>query len=176
MDFTKYIESYKDFPKKGVVYRDFTKILGGPEALKRVIKDIEDYFVDKGITKIAAIEAKGFTIGTALAYKMSLPLVLIRKPHLTPGKVLSEKFVKEYGTGEYQIKKGTFAYSDKVLIVYDIMAGGGATMAAIRLVEKSKAKVLGCAYIIELEYLKGREQLMGYDLFSLVKIKNKNEI
>lgn len=174
IDYKKYIESCKDFPKKGVLYWDFTPILSDPKVFRQAIADIIKYFEGKSITKIAAIEAKGFTIGAALAYEMRVPLVLIRKPELTPGKILKEKFVKEYGMGEYQIKEGIISEADKVLIVYDIMAGAGATKAAIKLIEKSKAKVLGCTYVIELEYLSGRKELEDYDLFSLIKIKNKN--
>lgn len=175
-NYREHLESCKDFPKEGVLYWDFTPILFHPAVFRNAITDIIEHFKNKGITKIAAIEAKGFTIGAALAYEMQIPLVLIRKPELTPGKVLREKFVKEYGMGEYQIKEGVISETDKVLIVYDIMAGAGATRAAINLAEKSKAKVVGCTYVIELEYLSGRKELDGYDLFSLIKIKDKNEI
>lgn len=173
MNYQKFIESFKNFPKQGVVYWDFTPLLKDPKAFMHAIQDIMQHFKGKGISKIAAIESKGFLLGSALACAMQKPLVLIRKPGLTPGEVLSEKFEKEYGFGEYQIKKGQFCKSDKVLIVYDILAGPGATQAAINIIEKSGAKVAGCAYVIELAYLKGRESLQKYDLFSLVKIKNK---
>lgn len=170
IDFTKYIESFEDFPKPGVVYRDFTALLADPAAFAAAIDKFEQHFVSHGITKIAAIEAKGFTIGGALAHKMRLPLVLIRKPELVPGKVDCQKFVKEYGTGEYQIKVGQFAKEDRVLIVYDIMAGAGATKAAVNLIERAGAKVYGCAYVIELNYLSGRADLEQFDVFSLVRI------
>jgi len=175
-NYSKYLESQKDFPKEGVLYWDFTPLLSHPAAFRSAIADIIKHFKNKGVTKIAAIEAKGFTIGVALAYEMHLPLVLIRKPELIPGKVLSKKFVKEYGVGEYQIKEGIISEKDKVLIVYDIMAGAGATNAAISLVEESKAKVVGCAYVIELEYLFGRKEVGDYELFSLIKIRDKNGI
>ncbi|MFH1638356.1 MAG: adenine phosphoribosyltransferase [Candidatus Woesearchaeota archaeon] len=175
-DYKQFIEAHRDFPKKGVVFRDFTPLIKNPEAFRDAINDIKKHFNGKDINKIAAIESKGFIIGSALAYEMGLPLVLIRKPSLTPGEVISEKFIKEYGEGEYQVKNGTFTSQDNVLIVYDIMAGPGATRAVIHLVEKQKAKVVGCAYVIELEYLHGREQLKGYDLFSLVKFGDKYEV
>lgn len=170
MNYQKYIESQQDFPKTGVRYWDFTPLLENPVAFRQAISNIKSHFKDKRITKIAAIEAKGFTIGAALAYEMSLPLILIRKPALTPGRTISEKFTKEYGKGEYQIKEKAVKNGDRVLIMYDIMAGPGATKAAINLVKKAGAKVVGCAYVIELEYLHGREELERYDLFSLAKI------
>lgn len=167
-NYRNYLETCTDFPKQGVVYWDFTPILANPDVFRAAVLDIAAHF--KGVTKIAAVEAKGFTLGAALAYELQLPLVLIRKPELTPGKTLSEKFVKEYGVGEYHIKEGVVGSKDRVLIVYDIMAGAGATEAAIKLVERSGGNVVGCAYVIELDYLKGREGLVGYDLFSLVRI------
>ena len=165
INYRNYLETCKDFPKQGVVYWDFTPILANPVVFRQAVRDIAARFKD--VTKIAAVEAKGFTLGAALAYEMQLPLVLIRKPELTPGKTLSEKFIKEYGAGEYHLKEGVVHAKDRVLIVYDIMAGAGATRAAINLVERSGGKVVGCAYVIELEYLKGREGLAGYDLSRL---------
>lgn len=112
-------------------------------------------------------------MGSALAYDARLPLVLIRKPELMPGKVESRQFVKEYGTGEYQLRCEQLNSADRVLILYDIMAGAGASRAAVDLVRASGAHVVGLAYIIELEYLCGRELLPELELFSLVKIKSK---
>ncbi len=175
-DYKEFITSQQDFPKEGVLYWDFTPMLKDPAAFRKVISDIKEHFQETKVTKIAAIESKGFTIGSALAYEINLPLVLIRKPHLTPGKVVREEFIKEYGKGEYQVKVDSFGVGDRVLIVYDIMAGAGATKAAINLAEKCGAEVVGCAYVIELKYLGGRDSLDGYDLFSLVKIREKKAI
>lgn len=173
MDYKNYVKSYLDFPKKDIVFWDFSYLLKSPEALKQAIREIKEYITDKKITKIAAIESKGFTIASILAYELEKPLVLIRKPNLIPGEYLSEKFIKEYGYGEYQMKIDSCDQEDSVLIVYDIMAGSGATKAAINLIEKQKANVIGIVYITELEYLKGREELTNYDIFSLVKINDK---
>jgi adenine phosphoribosyltransferase len=168
-----YVESFRDFPKKGVIFWDFTKLLKNPQILRTVILEIKEHFKNKKITKVAAIESKGFTLGSILAYELKKPLILIRKPGLIPGKTIREEFVKEYGKASYEIKENSFNKNDCVLIVYDIMAGSGASKAAINLIEREKAKVLGFVYVIELEYLKGRKDLKKYDLFSLVKIKKK---
>lgn len=170
------IEAVPDFPKAGVVYFDFTPILADPGLFRQSVTSIKDHFQTKNITKIAAIEAKGFLLGAALAYEMETPLVLIRKPELSPGEVDTEPFEKEYGFAEYQLKKGAVHKTDIVLIVYDIMAGPGATKAAINLIGRAGAKVAGCAYAIELDYLKGREALSGLDIFSLVQIQHKPEL
>lgn len=171
MNFERYIRSYPDFPKSGVLFWDFVPLLLAPQAFKQAIRNIKNHFENKTITHIAAIEAKGFTIGSALAYEMELPLVLIRKPGRTPGEVVKTSFTKEYGQGEYHLKAHSLNECDRVLVVYDILAGAGATQAAIELVESQGAEVEGCAYIIELAYLSGRESLCPYDLFSLVKIE-----
>lgn len=175
MGFRKLIKSYQDFPKKGVIFWDFSELLLNSQAFIKSIDVLCDQFANHRITKIAAIESKGFTIGAAMAYKLQKPLVLIRKPGLIPGKTNKQSFIKEYGFGEYQIKQRSFSRNDQVLVVYDIMAGAGATKAAIQLVEKQHAKVIGCCYMIELEYLNGRQDLKEYNIFSLVKIpKLKN--
>jgi adenine phosphoribosyltransferase len=189
-EYFHFLQSCQDFPKKGIVYWDFTPLLENPEAFRSAVSEIKNHFSDSNsnsdsnlkshsdsssrMNKIAAIESKGFILGSALSYEMKLPLALIRKPGLIPGDCCSEKFEKEYGFGEYQIKKSLFSKEDKVLLVYDILAGAGATKAAISLIEKSGAEVVGCAYIIELEYLDGRKDLPLLDIFSLVKIREKD--
>lgn len=167
-----YIRSYPNFPKPGITYWDFTGLLADPAAFRNAVSTFVEFMKGKSITKIAAIEAKGFTVASAIAYETHTPLVLIRKPGLIPGEVYSQQFVKEYGTGEYQVKKTAFAPSDRVLIFYDIMAGEGATKAAAALIERSGATVAGCAYVIELAYLHGREQLKQYDICSLITISD----
>lgn len=173
MCYKEYIRSYKDFPKEGVLYWDFTYLLKNVNMRKQAISEMLEFLKDKGIDKIVAIESKGFTIGSILAYELDKPLVLIRKPNLIPGEFYSETFVKEYGTAEYQMKKDAIEENEKVVIVYDIMAGSGATKAAIKLVEKCRGKVKCLLYVTELEYLKGRQDLQGYDIFSLYKVREK---
>lgn len=175
MDYKNYVRSYKDFPKKDVLFWDFTYLLKDVEARRSALNEIIEFLKDKKVDKIAAIESKGFTIGSMLAYELDLPLVLIRKPNLIPGNYYSEEFIKEYGTGEYQIKDDAINQNENVLIVYDIMAGSGASKAGINLVEKCGGKVSGLVYITELEYLNGRADLKDYDIFSLVRVKEKND-
>lgn len=174
MDYKNYVRSYKNFPKKDVLFWDFTYLLKDVNARKSAINEIKKFLKDKKLDKIVAIESKGFTIGSILAYELNLPLVLVRKPNLIPGKFYSESFVKEYGTAEYQIKEDAIEKGENVAIVYDIMAGSGASKAAINLVEKCGGKVCSLVYITELEYLNGRKDLEAYDIFSLVKVSDKN--
>lgn len=173
MNYNEFVRSYRDFPKEGVLFWDFTYLLKDVNTRKSAIKEIKEFLKNKKVDKIAAIESKGFTIGSILAYELDVPLVLIRKPNLIPGKYYSESFVKEYGTAEYQLKDDAIENGENVVIVYDIMAGSGASKAGINLVEKCGGKVEGLVYITELEYLNGREDLKEYDIFSLVKVKEK---
>ena len=175
MDYKDYIKSYKDFPKKDVLFWDFTYLLKNVEARRKAISEMIDFLKDKNVDKIVAIEAKGFTIGSILAFELDKPLVLIRKPHLIPDEFYSEKFIKEYGEAEYQIKKDAIEKSEKVAIVYDIMAGSGATKAAINLVHKCQGDIKALMYVTELEYLHGREELKEYNIFSLFKVGEKND-
>lgn len=173
MDYKNFVRSYKNFPKEDVLFWDFTYLLKDVNARRNAIEEIKAFLKDKKVDKIAAIESKGFTIGSILAYELNVPLVLIRKPNLIPGKFYSETFVKEYGTSEYQIKDDAIEKDENIIIVYDIMAGSGASQAGINLVEKCGGKVEALVYITELEYLGGRENLEKYDIFSLVKVKEK---
>lgn len=171
--FSDYIVSYKDFPKPGVVYWDFTYLLKEPSIRSAAISAFIDHFQQRNITKVAAVESKGFTIGALIAERLHLPLILIRKPSLIPGNTHTASFVKEYGMGSYEIKADACTAADSVLIIYDIMAGAGATQAAATLIGKTGATVAGCGFIVELEYLHGREQLKDVDIFSLVKVAQK---
>ena len=173
MEYRNYVKSYSDFPKKDVLFWDFTYLLKDVETRKKAIDEMLNFLEDKNIDKIAAIESKGFTFGAILADRLEKPLVLIRKPNLIPGEFYSQSFIKEYGIGEYQIKKDAIEKNEKVAIIYDIMAGSGASQAAIQLIQKCGGKVKGLVYVTELEYLNGRENLKEYDIFSLVKVKEK---
>jgi len=175
MNYREYIKSYKDFPKKDITFWDFTYLLNDVEARNSAIKDIKKFLHNKEFNKIVAIESKGFTIGAIIAHELNKPLVLIRKPNLIPSDFYSETFNKEYGTSEYQIKSDLINENDKVIIIYDIMAGSGATKCAINLIERCGGKITSLVYITELEYLKGRQDLQDYDVFSLVKIGGKND-
>jgi adenine phosphoribosyltransferase len=175
MNYKKHIESFDNFPKQGVKFWDFTGILLNPEIFNEAILEIGHAFKDIEFNKIVAIEAKGFLIGGALALHLAKPLVLVRKPGFIPGKVQTQEFIKEYASGTYEMKENTLSSSDKVLIIYDILAAPGATLAAINLVKSQKAQVSGCAFMIELEYLQARKDLGKYKIHSVVKIAGKNE-
>lgn len=173
MDYKDGVRSYPDFPKDGVLFWDFTYLLKDVDMRNQAIQEMKEFIESKNVDKIVAIESKGFTIGSILAHELGLPLVLIRKPNLIPGEYYQEDFVKEYGVAQYQIKTDAIERNEKVVLVYDIMAGSGATKAGINLINKCGGDVQGLVYVTELEYLHGREELNDYDIFSLVKVSEK---
>jgi adenine phosphoribosyltransferase len=174
MNYREYVKSYEDFPKDGVLFWDFSYLLKNVGARNSAVGEMKRFLSDKKVDKIAAIESKGFTLGSILAHELQKPLILIRKPGLIPDQTYSEEFVKEYGTGEYQIKADAIEQGERVAIIYDIMAGSGASLAAVELVHNCGGVVAALAYVTELEYLKGRDDLADYEIFSLVKVKNRD--
>lgn len=164
-----YIERYPDFPKPGVVYYDFSPLIASPKIWEEALDELESYLEGIEYTVVAAIDAKGFILGAALAQRKGLPLVLVRKSGLVPGEVYTREFEKEYGRGSYQMQKGALDSKDRVLVAYDILAGPGASKAAFELVEE-EASVAAGVYITELEYLGGREELSDYEIHSLYKV------
>jgi adenine phosphoribosyltransferase len=175
VNYRDYIRSYPDFPKDGVLFWDFSYLLKDVAARNSAVTDMKTFLADKNIDKIAAIEAKGFTLGAILAHELNLPLVLIRKPHRTPGRLYQQPFVKEYGTDAYELKADALETDERIAIVYDIMAGSGASKAAISLVQQCGAQVAALVYAIELAYLGGRQDLASYDIHSLVTIRERDD-
>jgi adenine phosphoribosyltransferase len=168
--FRSYIETEVGFPKEGVVFHDFTPLHADAEAFGEAIEVLAGDLAGTQFDVVVGVEAKGFIVGTALATYYGLPLLLARKPGLTPGTVLQEEFVKEYGVGTYEMKAGGLSPGQRVLIVYDILAGPGATNAVATLVRRQGATPVAAAFIVELEYLGGRTELMVPQVVSLVKV------
>ena len=164
------IEITKDFPKPGVSFTDFTPLHEDPDLFQELLTQAASALREIDYDTLVAVEAKGFILGGALAATLGKPLHLVRKPGLIPGKVLAASFVKEYGEGTYEMKDGALKPGDKAVVIYDILAGAGASAAAFALIEAQGAQVAAGLYVTELEYLGGRENLAYYNLISLVKI------
>ena len=168
MDLKKYIYDIPDFPTKGILFRDITPLLNNGEAFKYAVSKMVEYAKKVGATKIVAPEARGFLFGTAVAYELSLPFVPVRKPGKLPREIISEEYALEYGTNTISIHKDAINENDKVLVVDDLLATGGTVNAACKLVERSKGKVVGMIFAIELVDLNGRELLKKYEVESLL--------
>ena len=152
------IRSVNDFPKKGIIFRDITTALKEPEVLKEMIDYLCDQFKDVKIDYIAGIESRGFIFGMPMAYKLNAGFVPIRKPNKLPAETLSQEYSLEYGTDKIEIHTDAIKEGDNVLIVDDLLATGGTAEAACKLIKKTGGNLVGIAFLIELEDLKGRDK------------------
>ena len=165
----KLIRSVKDFPEKGVIFRDITTALKDKEGLEIVIKDFTDRYKDKGIDYVVGADARGFIFGAAIAYNIGAGFVPARKPGKLPAEVESVEYSLEYGKNSIEIHKDAFGKGSKILIVDDLLATGGTAKAMAQLVEKLEAEVYELAFMIELSDLRGRDFLKDYEVYSQLK-------
>jgi len=166
-----HIRNVPDWPKPGIQFKDVTTLCKVHTPFKESCDRIINNYRDKAITKVAAIEARGYVWGGVLAYQLGAGFVLMRKPGKLPYKTLNETYELEYGTDSIEMHIDAIEEGDKVLIFDDLLATGGTAKAAINLVEKAGGVVIGIAFVIELTgSLHGRDKLEGYDILSLVKI------
>ncbi len=169
IDFCAHIRTVPDFPKKGIMFRDITTLLQSKEVFAELVETfVEKYRTDR-IDAVVGIESRGFIVGAALAHRLGVAFVPIRKPGKLPAKKIKEEYSLEYGTDAIEIHADALHPGDKVLIHDDLLATGGTVGAACRLVERLGAKVVGISFIIELSYLLGRDKVKNYPVFSLVQ-------
>ena len=173
MNLKDYVTTIPDFPKKGIMFRDVTPVIENGESLKYAIDQLADFAQKVGANKIAGPEARGFVLGAAIAYKLGLGFVLIRKPGKLPRKTISEDYALEYGTNTLCVHEDSFKPGDKVLIVDDLLATGGTAVASARLVERSGASVAGMGFLIDLVDLKGKEVLKDYNVLALMEYEGE---
>lgn len=163
------IRDVPDFPKKGIIFKDISTALKEPDIFQSVIDELYHQFRDKGITKVAGIEARGFILGSALAYKLHAGFVLIRKPGKLPAETYSQSYELEYGTDTLEVHKDAFKENDVVLMHDDLLATGGTTLATIQLIKKFNVKKILISYLVELGFLNGRERIGNdYETHSLI--------
>lgn len=170
MDFKQYIADIPDFPEPGIIFRDVTPLLKNKEAYHQTIAAFKKW-VDSLSVKVDVVagpEARGFIFGCPVAYEIGAGFVPVRKPGKLPRETVSEEYALEYGTNEIQIHADSIQPGENVIIVDDLLATGGTVEATVKLIEKLGGKVVGIAFLIELEALKGREKLNGYEVCSLI--------
>jgi len=153
------IRDVPDFPREGILFKDITTVLSDKEAFKNCVDLLADYYKRQKIDYIAGIEARGFIFGSALAYKMEVGFIPIRKPGKLPSKTERVSYDLEYGKDSLEIHTDAVEPGKRVLIVDDLLATGGTAEAAIKLVKKIGGIIVGIAFVVELEFLKGREKL-----------------
>jgi len=165
----KLIREVPDFPKPGILFYDITTLLKDPAGLKAVIDALRDRYARTKVDLVLGVEARGFIFAPALAYALGAGFIPVRKPKKLPARTVREEYQLEYGSDSLEIHADAIQPGQSVLIVDDLLATGGTAAAVARLVEKLGGKVAGLGFVVELDFLKGREKLGGYDVFSLLQ-------
>ncbi len=169
LDPAAFIKDVPDFPKKGIVFKDITPLLGNPAAFTAAIDRMAEPFKDAGISYVAGIESRGFLLAAPLACLLKAGLVPIRKKGKLPRKTKSASYALEYGQDCIEAHEDAFPAGAKVLLVDDVLATGGTAKAACELIEAIGGQVVGVSLLIELDFLNGRANLAGRDVRALVK-------
>ena len=168
IDLKEHIRSIPDFPKPGIVFRDITTLLAKPEVFEHAVHLFANRFQDRGVTAVIAAEARGFIFAAPLAIKLQAAFIPVRKPGKLPFDTHSFHYELEYGTDTLEMHTDALTENDRVLLVDDLLATGGTMEACIQITERTGAGVVGCAFVIELDFLKGRSRLEPYEVYSLV--------
>ncbi len=169
MDLNAYIRDVPDFPKKGILFKDITPLLGDAKAFDAAIEGLAAKYRGQGISAIAGIESRGFILGAALALKLGVGFIPIRKPGKLPYKTKKREYSLEYGKDAIEIHEDAVKPGRKVLLVDDVIATGGTARAAADLLKEMGADLVGIAFLIELSFLKGTDRLKGEPVFSLMR-------
>lgn len=163
------IRNIPDFPKPGIQFKDITPLVKDPAMLKLAVRELIRPFRDKNLTAVAGMEARGFIFGSLAAIELDIGFVPLRKPGKLPYDVQSISYDLEYGSAELQVHIDAVNRGDRVILVDDLIATGGTASASCRLIEMLGATVVGCAFVMELNDLKGRDKLSGYPVHSLIQ-------
>jgi adenine phosphoribosyltransferase len=168
MDLNPFIRDIPDFPKPGILFKDITPLLANATAFGHAIDLLSIRYAGEPIDAIAAAEARGFLFAAPLALKLHIPLVPLRKPGKLPYRTYSLKYDLEYGQAELHMHIDGVEPGQRVLLVDDLLATGGTMAAGAQLVEQAGGIVAGCAFLVELGFLRGRARLSAYDVFSVL--------
>ena len=169
MELKDRISEYPNFPKKGILFRDFSPILKDPSALSFVVEEFSKHFHPKDVDVFVGIESRGFILASILAQKYDKGMILLRKAGKLPGKTAKTSYTIEYGKAVLEIQKTALNKGERVVICDDLLATGGTAKAAAKLVEKMEGKISGFAFIIELTELDGVKKISEYKTVSLVQ-------
>ena len=172
-DLRDHIRDIPDFPKPGIVFKDITPLLLDPQALDRAVTLLAEWARPKEIDLVLAAEARGFILGAALARELGVGFVPARKPGKLPHDTVAAEYILEYGVDALEMHADALAHGARVLLHDDLLATGGTAEALCKLVEQAGGVVAGCAFVIELAFLNGRDRLAGYDVRSLVVVDSE---
>ena len=169
MDIKDYVASIPDFPIEGILFRDITPLMADGEAFHQACEELIEYARKIGAEVVVGPESRGFIFGCPVAHELHIGFVPVRKPNKLPRETISYKYDLEYGSNELFMHADAIKKGQKVLLVDDLLATGGTVAATIKLVEMLGGEVVGCAFLIELTDLKGREALKGYDVYTMLQ-------
>jgi adenine phosphoribosyltransferase len=164
----KLIREVPDFPKPGILFYDITTLLKDKLGFATLIDALSEYYLPKGVDLILGMEARGFIFGPALAYRLNAGFVPVRKPGKLPAATARVEYQLEYGSNALEIHKDAVQKGQRVIIVDDLLATGGTAEATAKLAASLGAQIAGLGFVVELDFLKGREKLLPYDVFSLL--------
>lgn len=164
----KAIRDVPDFPKQGIIFKDITPVLADPKLFKSAVSLFVKRHKKQGINKVAAIDARGFIFGGAVANKLGIGMVPIRKKGKLPYKAFEQSYDLEYGSATLTIHQDAFNPGDRVLLIDDLLATGGTAAASAKLIEQAGGVVASIDFLVELTFLKGREKIPGYDVFAAI--------
>ena len=169
MDLTKIVRDIVDFPQEGIIFRDITPVLQNPEALRAAIEQFCEKLKDVNFDYVVGPESRGFIFGVPVAYALGKGFIPVRKPGKLPCEVIKKSYDLEYGSNVLEMHKDALKPGDRVVVVDDLIATGGTTKAICELVEELGAEVVSLNFFIELEGLKGRDFLKGYEINTLIQ-------
>lgn len=163
------IRDIPDFPKKGIIFKDITTLLGDAKSFQRMIDLLSHRYIGEKIDKVVGVEARGFIIGAALAYKLGAGIALVRKPGKLPSKTFAKSYELEYGTDTLEMHTDAIKKGEKVLIADDLLATGGTMAAVVDMVESMGGNIVECCFMVELTAFHGGKKLPKGKVFSLLK-------
>ncbi|MDR0921153.1 MAG: adenine phosphoribosyltransferase [Lactobacillales bacterium] len=168
MDLTKYIASIENYPKEGITFRDISPLMANGAAYRDATQQIVDYAKEKNIDMVVGPEARGFIVGCPVAFEMGVGFAPVRKPGKLPRETISAEYEKEYGVDTLTMHKDAITPGMRVLVVDDLLATGGTVKATIEMIEALGGIVVGCAFLIELDELRGRDKIADYEVKALM--------
>lgn len=163
------IRDVPDFPKPGILFKDITPILQDAPTFKKVVSAFVERYAAQKIDAVVGIESRGFIFGAPIAFELGVPFVPVRKQGKLPYQTVQVSYDLEYGSATIEMHVDAVAKGNRVVVIDDLLATGGTAQAACKLIEKVGGKIVECAFVVELAFLKGREKLNGREIFSLVQ-------
>lgn len=168
-DLKKHIRDIPNFPQEGIIFKDISTLLKNKDAFKKSIDTLARRFKDERVEYIVGVEARGFIFGSALAYKLGTGFIPVRKKGKLPYKTKSVTYQLEYGSDTLEIHEDALKPNARVLIVDDLLATGGTVKAVVDLIKAQKAKIVGVTFLVELEFLKGKDRLSDLPMYSVIQ-------